>query len=97
MEPERSNQPALPIDFENTEHDLFIKCGNLRLAKRGNPGTPHAGTWISLKAGWSFLDSADGRDITITLRGAGACSLRFVKPTPFPRSDTANRVPEALS
>ncbi len=97
MKQEDNNQPALSIDFERTEHDIFIKCGSLRLAKRGHPGTPQAGTWISLGVGWSFLDSNDGKEVTITLRGAGAHSLRIVTPAPyFPiHASDANRHPPA--
>jgi hypothetical protein len=33
--------------------------GNLRIAKRGRPGTPQAGTWISLEPGWRVTGGPD--------------------------------------
>jgi hypothetical protein len=31
--------------------DLFICVDGMKVAKRGAPGTPHAGMWISLEPG----------------------------------------------
>jgi hypothetical protein len=36
--------------------DLFITVGGVKIAKRGQRGTPHAKVWIPLEPGWSVLD-----------------------------------------
>ena len=38
---------------------------DLKIAKRGNAGTPQAKTWVSLEPGWIVRDSADGGSIEI--------------------------------
>jgi hypothetical protein len=37
-------------------NDLFIVFKGVKIAKRGEPGTPHAGTWISLEPGYVVRD-----------------------------------------
>jgi hypothetical protein len=49
--------------------DLFICVDGVKVAKRGTPGTPHAGTWISLEPGWAVHSSADHSEITVTHEG----------------------------
>ena len=42
------------IDSDGT--DLFVVVDGLKIAKRGHPDTPQAGTWISLEPGWTVRD-----------------------------------------
>jgi hypothetical protein len=39
------------FDLEPDGSDLFVTMDGKRVAKRGRPGTPQAGTWISLEPG----------------------------------------------
>jgi hypothetical protein len=38
-------------------HDLYIEFDGVRIAKRGNPGTPYHRRWISLEPGFTVLDN----------------------------------------
>jgi hypothetical protein len=40
-------------------NDIFVVVDGVKVAKRGHPGTPEAGTWISLKAGWTVTENGD--------------------------------------
>jgi hypothetical protein len=37
----------------NDGEDTFVVADGVTIAKRGVPGTVHAGTWISLEPGWT--------------------------------------------
>ena len=37
---------------ERDAHDMFVVFDGKRIAKRGRPGTPQAGTWVSLEPGY---------------------------------------------
>jgi hypothetical protein len=37
----------------NDGEDTFVVADGVTIAKRGLPGTVHAGTWISLEPGWT--------------------------------------------
>jgi hypothetical protein len=49
--------------------DCFIIRDGVKIAKRGHPGTPQAGTWISLEPGWRVLDGPDPDSIVIEYEG----------------------------
>lgn len=42
---------------------LFIVINDVRIARRGDPGTPEAKTWVSLIPGWKVTDREGGLDI----------------------------------
>ena len=42
--------------------ELYIVADGLRIAKRGQIGTPHAQTWISLEAGWRVFSDKKFKD-----------------------------------
>jgi hypothetical protein len=44
-------------------NDIFAVVGGVKVAKRGQAGTPEAGTWISLKAGWTVTENDDEIDV----------------------------------
>jgi hypothetical protein len=48
-------------------NDIFVVVGGVKVAKRGHTGTPEAGTWISLKAGWTVTENDDAIDVTYVL------------------------------
>ena len=45
------------VTMVNDGDDIFIEVNGAKIAKRGKPGTPQAGTWISLEPGWTVSDS----------------------------------------
>ena len=55
--------------FECTDTDLFVVLDGVRIAKRGQPDTPQAKTWISLEPGFVVRDSRDLKAITVEKNG----------------------------
>ena len=49
--------PTLTI--HNDGKDTFVVADGVTIARRGHPGTAHAGTWISLEPGWTVSFSND--------------------------------------
>jgi hypothetical protein len=45
--------------IESDGKDIFVCADGVRVARRGHPNTPQAGTWVSLP-GWRVLDEPDG-------------------------------------
>jgi hypothetical protein len=43
---------------------------NVKIAKRGHPGTRQAGQWISLEPGYVVLNNADLSEISVEFKGA---------------------------
>ena len=39
--------------------DFYIKVDGVRIAKRGDAGTPHENTWIALEPGWRVFEGTD--------------------------------------
>jgi hypothetical protein len=39
--------------------ELFIVVDDVRVAKRGDPNTPQALTWVPLVPGWEVVDKGD--------------------------------------
>jgi hypothetical protein len=44
------------ITIIGDSNDIFVVVGGVKIAKRGHTGTPEAGTWIPLKAGWTVTE-----------------------------------------
>ena len=61
----REGVPMNMVTIDSDGADLFVVVDGLRIAKRGDPGTPQAGTWISLEPGWTVRDCQDGGPIEI--------------------------------
>ena len=57
------------VVLESPDNDLFVSINGVRIAKRGDPGMSEAGIWISLKPGWSVLDSSVGDELIVTVDG----------------------------
>lgn len=47
---------AKQFDLERDGQDLFILFYGVRIARRGQPGTPQAGTWVPLEPGFEVAD-----------------------------------------
>jgi hypothetical protein len=52
---------------ESDGTDIFVRRQGVTIAKRGRPGTPQAGKWITMKVGWQVSGSGD--ELTITHDG----------------------------
>jgi hypothetical protein len=51
--------------------EIFIVIDGIKVAQRGEPGTRHAKTWVSIEPGWVVFDvAADMRSISVTYNGA---------------------------
>jgi len=42
--------------IETDGTDAFVVYNGVRIAKRGQPNTPQAGTWVSLEPGYRVFD-----------------------------------------
>jgi hypothetical protein len=49
----------------NEGEDTFVIADGLTIAKPGRPGTPKAGTWISLEPGWTVSFSEDQSQLLV--------------------------------
>jgi hypothetical protein len=58
------------IEMTSDGTDIFVAVDGVKVAKRGRPGTPQAGTWVSLEPGWSVLDHNYPEAIDVTYNGA---------------------------
>ena len=45
--------------------EVFVVFDGVKIAKRGHPGTREAGTWVSIRPGWSVHDELDGRELVV--------------------------------
>jgi hypothetical protein len=50
--------------------DLFVIVNDVKIAKRGQPGSAWAYQWISLEPGYRVLDVAEGSELRIEYHGA---------------------------
>jgi hypothetical protein len=55
------------ITIIGDSNDIFVVVGGVKIAKRGQAGTPEAGTWISLKAGWTVTENDDEIEVACVL------------------------------
>jgi hypothetical protein len=51
--------------------DMFVVVDGVRIARRGYPGTPQAGSWVSLEPGWEVVDDACRNTIGVKHNGVG--------------------------
>ena len=55
---------AVPAEESETGHDeIYIIFNGKRIAKRGTPGTPQAGTWVFLEPGFHL--ARDGAEVIV--------------------------------
>jgi hypothetical protein len=59
--------PRAEIEFDGT--DVCVFYAGKRIAKRAQPNTPHAKTWISLEPGFVVTGSNDHSTITVEFYG----------------------------
>jgi hypothetical protein len=57
---------AIPAKDSDTGRDeLYIEIDGIRIAKRGQPDTAHARTWIPLRPGYRVTDDVDRGEIIV--------------------------------
>jgi hypothetical protein len=44
---------------------FFVEVDGVRIAQRGFPNSPQAGTWVSIEPGWEVVGSEDPDTIAI--------------------------------
>jgi hypothetical protein len=49
--------------------EMYVVFDGVRIAKRGRPNTPQAGTWVSLEPGFVVLDNTDRTAILVEKNG----------------------------
>jgi hypothetical protein len=50
------------MKVETDPDALFIVLDGIKIAKRGEPGSPQAKTWVSLEPDWKVFDGPDNGD-----------------------------------
>jgi hypothetical protein len=55
--------------IEAIDGEIYVIADGLRVAKRGHPGTAHAGKWIPLEPGYVVISDADLSVLTIEKNG----------------------------
>jgi hypothetical protein len=59
---------AVPAKESGTGRDeLYFEVNGKRVAKRGYPGTPQAGTWVSIEPGFEVTTKGD--ELVVTYNG----------------------------
>jgi hypothetical protein len=59
-------QPECTIESDGL--NLFVVFDGVRIAERGEPGTPQAGTWVSLEPGYEVTGGTSDQDPLIVIR-----------------------------
>ena len=44
------------LSMVSDDSDIFILIDGVKIARRGYPCTPQAGTWVTLEPGWEVFD-----------------------------------------
>jgi hypothetical protein len=68
----RANAPECNFLAEESKSapcgcDLFVIFDGKRIARRGYPGTPQAGQWVSLMPGFAVADTDNGRGLVVEI------------------------------
>jgi hypothetical protein len=50
---------------EGKPQDMFLMVDGLKIARRGYPDTPEAGTWVPIEPGWEVKDVLGGDEIWV--------------------------------
>jgi predicted peroxiredoxin len=71
MKKKRTRQPAAHMlaVADGDDVNLFVVFDGKRIAKRGDPDSPQAKTWVSLEPGFVVRDNADMTEIYIEING----------------------------
>jgi hypothetical protein len=62
-------KPKPICTIEADGHDMFVIYNGIKIAKRGHPGTPQAGRWVSLEPGFKVYSSPNHVQLVIEQNG----------------------------
>jgi hypothetical protein len=57
------------VEMTSDGTDIFIVVDGVKVAKRGRPNTPQAGTWVSLEPGWQVYDKDYPESVVVEHNG----------------------------
>jgi hypothetical protein len=61
-----TDNPDMPdIAITSDGRDIYVMADGVKIARRGHPGTPEAGTWVSLKPGWTVTSNENLTEMRI--------------------------------
>jgi hypothetical protein len=63
------NEKPPPCAIQMDHDGLFVIFDGMKIARRADPDTPQARTWVSLEPGYAVLDNADMTAITVEYYG----------------------------
>jgi len=72
--------------IESDGIDVFVVYNGVRIAKRGQPNTPQAGTWVSLEPSYRVVDKDYPAKLVIERDGKIIKNVWWVMPRPKPES-----------
>jgi hypothetical protein len=80
---------AKPEDISLVKNgkDFFVVIDGVRIARRGYPGTPQAGTWVSIEPGWEVVG---GRTHFPSHTTVSAFNIALNKPQPVLQAPLQN-------
>jgi hypothetical protein len=55
--------------IESDGIDVFVVYNGVRIAKRGQPGTPQAQTWVSIEPGYTVRDKNYPEELVVEYEG----------------------------
>jgi hypothetical protein len=61
----------MKVIIDGDGNDLFVIADGVKIAKRGRPGTPQVGTWVSIEPGWTVRDYLDDEGHGIEIEYGG--------------------------
>ena len=72
--------------FEFTGDDLFVLLDGRRIARRGQPGTAQAKTWVPMVPGYEVVDGKKLNSIVVTFRDPRFANIAFGKIRNAPKN-----------
>ena len=63
------NEEPPPCEMKMDRDGLFVIFNGMKIARRADPDTPQAKTWVSLEPGYQVLDNADMTEIAVYYYG----------------------------
>jgi hypothetical protein len=54
------------VELRTIEGELFALVDGVTIAKRGRPGSRHAGKWLAIEPGWSIVELEGGNRLQVS-------------------------------
>jgi hypothetical protein len=58
------------VELRTIEGELFVVVDGVTIAKRGKPGSSHAGRRLAIEPGWSIVELEGGNRLQVSYNGA---------------------------